>query len=219
MGANFSKFITAIRTSFGCADWFNLKNLPDPCWTQLSKIQKAEVGMIIWFLVTTVLGVIFVVGEFLIGGEGFLEDIFSFFGDFESIFEWLSSFIESAFGYLLIGGGYLLNLFMEFANSMALSTGTPPAIWIFLGVLGIFWAASYVIQDVMNESVNFKSSSAYPWFYAMNLPVHWVIEGITDVLGSWAGTIAQVFALPINIVIIILSEILGLLWSVITGFF
>lgn len=218
MGANFSKFITGIRTMFGCADWFNPKNISG-CWDDLSWGQKAMLGYIVWFLVTTVFGIIFILGEFLIGGEGFLEDVFSFMGDFESIFEWLSSFIESALSYLLIGGAYLFSQALEIANALAQSTNTPSAIWIFVMLMGVLWALMYVIKDIIGQSAEFKSSKAYPFFWFMNLPISWIVEGLNDTLGAWAGFIAQIFAIPINIVIIIIAEILGVIWSVITGFF
>jgi hypothetical protein len=211
-------FWQRIETAWGCANWFVPSNIPT-CFGNLSITEKAEFLFTVLYVGGGLAAVIIIVGDLVIGGEGFVEDITSLFGDLSGIFEWLSSFLESAFGYLLAAGAFGVNEFLNLANSLAQSTGTPSLLWILVGLAAIVWAGSYVIKEITAEAKAFEGTTAYSVFEVLNTPIRWIVEGLDSGLGSWAGTIAQVFAFPINCVIFLLSEALGLIWDAIVDFF
>lgn len=223
MGGSQSKsppqsFWEYIKTAWGCPNWFSITNIPT-CFSALSIVEKAEFLFLILYVGGALITVVLILGDLLVGGEGFVEDLSSIFGDLSGIFEWLSSFLESAFEYIVFGAAYIINEIMDLANYMGQATGTPALVWIFIAGMAMIWAAVYVIKDVLEEAQSFKDSAAWPFFYVMNTPIRWIVEGLQSVLGQWAATIAQVIAFPINCVIFLLSEILGWIWLALKAFF
>lgn len=211
-------FLDRIKTAWGCPNWFDLSNIPT-CFSSLSIIEKVVLMYVLIQFSVAIIVIAVIAGEFLLGGEGAIEDLSSIAEDIETFVAFLSSFFESAFEWIAAAGAYIIALTIELVNMMAASTDTPPALWMFaLGVL-LFWAASKLISDVAKAAVAFDKTPAGAVFQWLNTPIRWVVDALADILGAWAGELAQIVALPINCVLLLVAEAIGWIWDVLSSFF